>query len=175
MRGTSANGSIDRDGGNVPSPRRERKELPATLIVGAIKRADARALLVGPELDVEMVEAPVEAVAARLEIGFFQRPESEERMEPTVPRQPVEGRALGRREESRDDPLQVGQDAHSLHIDADVPVTRDDDERQLVRMGQVEPERGAVDGGVQHRLTPWSRGEDDGRRRCGQVARQDRA
>src|SRR4051812_18621099 len=94
--------------------------------------------------DVERVHPPREALADRLQIGLLAGPGPKEGLGSLAVVEASELRPFAGGEEALDDPSDLRERADLLDVDADPTSDRHRDQGHLLRMGQIEPEGGAI-------------------------------
>src|SRR5436305_3020570 len=137
----------------LPSPRRRACDGEGCdVLVGRVEVAEGPALgaggvafegeharrLAGGQGDVEGVERRGEPLPHRLQVSLLARPAVEERLFPDLLRQRAQHLPLGDREEALGDLHEVGHRLQELDVDADLDAVDEADQRQLVRVREVE-------------------------------------
>ncbi len=90
---------------------------------------------------IERVEAAVQTVVTGLEVGFFQRPVVEERVQTAGGRQGGDRRVFAGREVAGGERREIWPLAPELDIDAHLHLTADSDEGQIAGVRHIEAQR----------------------------------
>src|SRR6185436_4299921 len=161
----------DNDRADQLGARSERVEYPTARLTGRGLDPLQACRLAGDERHIEAMERMSQALTERLHECFLSSPaiEKGERLLDRIERQV--GSVLARREGQRRNGVRIRQAPHPLDVDADLASVREGERRDILVMGNIEPQV-AAEAWVEARLAAGAVNQLDGFGRYGEPLAQ---